>query len=217
MATSKSAAGTADVAADRRRQILQAAVEVFAERGFHRTRVADIARRAGVAYGLIYHYFDSKDAVLQAVFESNWSVFLKVVRDLRADASRTALERLGAVVDLFLDALEVAPAIMQVVIQEISRSDRFVEEEKLEAFREGFELLAGVISDGQERGEIRRDVDPLVSAHAFLGALETVCMGLTLIPRAEGGTSPSVKPTMRALLLDGLRPLSSEDMQGATE
>jgi AcrR family transcriptional regulator len=65
----------ADVAADRKKQILAAAVEVFAERGFHRTRVSDIAKRAGVAYGLIYHYFDSKDAVLNAVFEENWNVF----------------------------------------------------------------------------------------------------------------------------------------------
>ncbi|MEM7677555.1 MAG: helix-turn-helix domain-containing protein, partial [Myxococcota bacterium] len=75
---SRRKATSAEVAADRRKQILKAAVEVFADRGFHRTRVSDIAKRAGVAYGLIYHYFDSKDHVLNCVFEENWAVFIKV-------------------------------------------------------------------------------------------------------------------------------------------
>jgi AcrR family transcriptional regulator len=195
-------------AADRKKQILKAAVEVFAERGFHRTRVSDIARRAGVAYGLIYHYFDSKDAVLNAVFETNWSVFLKVLRDLRdAEAPRHALEKLRSVADLLLDALEVAPAIMQVVIQEVSRSDRFVEVQKLDAFREGFELVRGMIADGQARGELRGDIDPMVAAHAFFGALETVCTGVMLEQLAAGPEQAErTKRTVHALLLDGLRP-----------
>ena len=45
---------------DRRRQILDAAIRVFARQGFHACRVSDIAREAGVAYGLVYHYFDSR-------------------------------------------------------------------------------------------------------------------------------------------------------------
>jgi TetR/AcrR family transcriptional regulator, fatty acid metabolism regulator protein len=53
---------------DRRRQILDAAVRVFARQGFHACRVSDIAREAGVAYGLVYHYFDSKDQVLNELF-----------------------------------------------------------------------------------------------------------------------------------------------------
>lgn len=196
------------IAADRKKQILKAAVEVFAERGFHRTRVSDIARRAGVAYGLIYHYFDSKDAVLNAVFETNWSVFLKVLRDLKdAETPSHALDKLASVADLLLDALEVAPAIMQVVIQEVSRSDRFVEVQKLDAFREGFRLVREIIEDGQQRDEIRADVDPVVVAHAFFGALETVCTGV-MLEQIASGPEPArrTKQTVHALLLDGLRP-----------
>ena len=85
-----------DRTADRRKQILQAAVEVFAERGFHKTRVSDIARKADVAYGLIYHYFESKDHVLACVFEENWSIFLKVLRDLRDDGQRTSTNKIKA-------------------------------------------------------------------------------------------------------------------------
>lgn len=205
MGAQKRATASPEVAADRRKQILAAAVEVFAERGFHRTRVSDIAKRAGVAYGLIYHYFESKDAVLNAVFETNWSVFLKVVRDLRSDPDLNAFERLGAIADVFLDALEVAPAIMQVVIREVSRSDRFVEVQKLAAFREGFEVLCAVIEDGQKAGEIRSDIDPLVAAHAFFGALESVCTGVMLNQLQSGREhSARTKHTVHALLLGGL-------------
>lgn len=207
MAVQKRHVAAVDVAGDRRKQILGAAVEVFAERGFHRTRVSDIAKRAGVAYGLIYHYFESKDAVLNAVFETNWAVFLKVVRDLRADPKLTAFDRLGAIADVFLDALEVAPAIMQVVIREVSRSDRFVEVQKLAAFREGFDLMCAVFEDGQAAGEIRSDIDPRVAAHAFFGALETVCTGVMLEQLRSGSEhSARTKHTVHALLLGGLRP-----------
>ena len=53
---------------ERRRQILQAAVRAFARRGYHACRVSDIAKEAGVAYGLVYHYYKSKDALLEAIF-----------------------------------------------------------------------------------------------------------------------------------------------------
>ena len=61
-------AARADRQADRRRQILDAAVKVFARNGFHRARVGDIAEEAGVAYGLVYHYFSSKEALLETIF-----------------------------------------------------------------------------------------------------------------------------------------------------
>ncbi|PZS09724.1 MAG: TetR/AcrR family transcriptional regulator, partial [Solirubrobacterales bacterium] len=51
-------------ATDKRRVILDAAVRVFARQGFHTCRVADIADEAGVAYGLVYHYFSAKEEIL---------------------------------------------------------------------------------------------------------------------------------------------------------
>ena len=64
---------------EKRRQILDAAVRVFARKGFHTCRVGDIAEEAGVAHGLLYHYFVSKDEVLEAVFRENWSVLVERV------------------------------------------------------------------------------------------------------------------------------------------
>ena len=67
---------------EKRRQILDAAVRVFARTGYHDSRVGDIARDAGVAYGLVYHYFQSKDEVLEAVFREAWGMLLAALRDV---------------------------------------------------------------------------------------------------------------------------------------
>ena len=191
---------------DKRKQILRAAVTVFAERGFHRTRVSDIAKEAGVAYGLIYHYFESKDDVLNSVFEENWAVFVKVLRDIASDAVKRAPERLAAISDLLIGALRLEPALVQVIIQEISRSDRFVLPGKVVAFEEAFAVVQGIIEEGQSRGEIRKEVDGYVAAYMFFGALETICTGFTLgkIPCNDDQDAERLKLTVRRTFLDGL-------------
>ncbi|MCK6546112.1 TetR/AcrR family transcriptional regulator [Myxococcota bacterium] len=205
-ADSTKRAPSADVAADRRKQILQAAVEVFAERGFHRTRVSDIAKRAGVAYGLIYHYFDSKDDVLSSVFEDNWAVFVKVLREFEHNPELGAIAKLEAIAALLIDALRIAPRIIQVIIQEISRSDRFVQAKKVAAFQEAFGIVRAIIIEGQKSGELKADLEPLVAAYMFFGALETICTGFLLkaIPCSTDSEAEAVKRTIREVMLAGL-------------
>jgi TetR/AcrR family transcriptional regulator, fatty acid metabolism regulator protein len=192
--------------ADRKKQILRAAVQVFAERGFHRTRVSDIAKEAGVAYGLIYHYFDSKDAVLNSVFEENWAVFMKVLRDLTQDASKSAADKLGAISDLLIGALRVEPALIHVIIQEVSRSDRFTSQAKAQAFEEAFEAVRAIVAEGQKRGEIRSDIDPYAAAYIFFGALETLCTGFMIgkIRCKTDGDAERLKRTLKLSMLNGM-------------
>ena len=73
---------------DRRRQILDAAIRVFARQGFHSCRVSDIAREAGVAYGLVYHYFDTKEGVLSELFDERWSLLLAAIEEVDARRGR---------------------------------------------------------------------------------------------------------------------------------
>lgn len=205
-ATSKSAP-PADVVVQRRKQILKAAVEAFAEKGFHATRVSDVARRAGVAYGLVYHYFSSKDDLLETVFRENWSIFLKVLEELHDDTTIPAVEKLSRVAGLLVDALQVVPATMQVIIQEVSRSARFVQPEKLEAFQAAFEAIEVIIEQGQEAGQIDAEIDRRVAAHMFMGALETVCTGVMLghIDCSNPDESARVKQTISRVLMGGIR------------
>ena len=196
----------ADVAADRRKQILKAAVEVFAERGFHRTRVSDIAKRAGVAYGLIYHYFDSKDDVLNSLFDENWAVFIKVLRELEQNKELSAISKLQSIASILIDALRIAPTIIQVIIQEISRSDRFVQAKKLSAFQDAFAVVHSIIVAGQAGGELKRTIDPQVGAYIFFGALETICTGFMVksIPCSTDAEADVVKRTVKEIILVGM-------------
>jgi AcrR family transcriptional regulator len=196
-----------EVAADRRKQILKAAAEVFAERGFHRTRVSDIAKRAGVAYGLIYHYFESKDEVLNSLFEENWAVFLKVLSDLETNKEISAIDKLKAIATLLIDALRVAPTIIQVIIQEISRSDRFVQAKKVAAFQDAFGVVHRIIVQGQASGEVKRAIDPQVGAYIFFGSLETICTGFMLksIVCATDEDAERVKRTVFEIILAGVK------------
>ncbi len=66
---------------ERRRAILRAAVEVFSKKGYHGCRIADVAKEASVAYGLVYHYFKNKDELLESVFESGWQAFVARVTE----------------------------------------------------------------------------------------------------------------------------------------
>ena len=77
-------------AVDKRRVILDAAVRVFARQGFHTCRVSDIADEAGVAYGLVYHYFPSKETILDTLFLENWDVMLAAIAEAEASTRRRA-------------------------------------------------------------------------------------------------------------------------------
>ena len=80
-------------APDKRRAILDAAITVFARQGFHSARVSDVAAEAGVAYGLVYHYFDSKDQMLNELFSERWSLLLQAIRDADTELDLAAQDR----------------------------------------------------------------------------------------------------------------------------
>ena len=188
---------------ERRKQILAAAVEVFADKGFHKTRVSDLARAAGVAHGLIYHYFESKDDLLTSIFDGNWSLFTKVLEDLVDQPELSAGDKLSRVVDLLLEALEVAPKTIQVVIQEVSRSDRFAAPHNVQAFRRTFSAVERILERGQRDGEVRPDGDPRLMSHVFMGAMEMVCTGWLLGHMADQRPT-DMKQTLVQTLLGGI-------------
>ena len=108
-------------AVDKRRVILDAAVRVFARQGFHTCRVSDIADEAGVAYGLVYHYFGSKDEVLDTLFVERWDVLLAAIRetDEQADVAR---DKLFAIASFIIDSYRHDPELMKVIIVEVTRA-----------------------------------------------------------------------------------------------
>ncbi|MBI5105967.1 MAG: TetR/AcrR family transcriptional regulator [Solirubrobacterales bacterium] len=172
MATARSAAA----AAEKRRVILDAAVRVFARQGFHTCRVSDIADEAGVAYGLVYHYFRSKDEVLDTLFLERWNVMLDAIRETDAQPI-PAREKLHAIASFIVESYRHDPELMKVIIVEVTRAANSFGQTHLAKIREAYELIAEIVRKAQQAGEFRPDVTPDFAAMAFYGAIEQVLTG----------------------------------------
>jgi AcrR family transcriptional regulator len=181
-----SARAGAQAAADKRRVILDAAVRVFARQGFNQCRVSDIADEAGVAYGLVYHYFRSKDEVLDTLFLERWSVLLEVIRELDG-RDLTPREKLHAIASFIVDSYRHDPDLMQVIIVEVTRAANSFGRTHLPKIREAYDLIADIVEAAQADGTFRPDVTPDFAAMAFYGAIEQVLTGwiFEVLPRGE--------------------------------
>lgn len=162
---------------DKRQQILAAAVRVFAQRGYDTSRVGDVAAEAGVAYGLVYHYFDSKEAVLEAVFREAWGRLLSAIAQAEQTAG-TAPERLALVVKIVLRAWRDDPDLVRLLVREVTRNPHVQDE--LDEIGQAFASLERIVAGGQDEGTIRRSLDPRLCAWMLYGALEEILTGWVL-------------------------------------
>src|SRR5262245_5872711 len=170
------AAASESRAADKRRQILDAAIRVFARQGFHSARVSDVAEEAGVAYGLVYHYFDSKDQMLNELFSERWSLLLEAIGQADAELS-TPREKLGAAAGFILDSYRHDPELMKVIIIEVTRAANSFGRTHLPEIRKAYEAIAKIVAEGQAAGEFRTDVSADFAAMLFYGAIEQLLTG----------------------------------------
>jgi len=163
-------------AADKRRVILDAAVKVFARQGFHACRVSDIADEAGVAYGLVYHYFDSKDEVLDTLFLERWNILLALIGETDREPI-PARQKLHAIASFIIDSYRHDPDLMKVVIVEVTRAANSFAQTHLQAILEAYRLIADIVAKAQADGEFKPTVTPQFAALAFYGAIEQVLTG----------------------------------------
>jgi len=163
-------------AIEKRRVILDAAVRVFARQGFNQCRVSDIADEAGVAYGLVYHYFRSKDEVLDTLFLERWNVMLDVIRDLDGQ-DLAARDKLYAIASFIVDSYRHDPELMKVIIVEVTRAANSFGQTHLRKITEAYELIAGIVARAQADGVFKDTVTPRFAAMAFYGVIEQVLSG----------------------------------------
>ena len=180
------AARNAQAAADKRRLILDAAVRVFARRGFNQCRVSDIADEAGVAYGLVYHYFRSKDEVLDTLFLERWNVLLDVIRELDG-RELPAREKLYAIASFIVDSYRHDADLMKVIIVEVTRAANSFGQTHLAKIREAYELIDAIVAKAQAQGEFKDTITPRFAAMAFYGVIEQVLTGwiFDVLPRGD--------------------------------
>ena len=173
------APGLARVRRDKRALILDAAIKVFARKGYHGCRISDIAREADIAYGLVYHYFTNKEEILRTIFEERWSGFLELVDEI-ANRDTPVEDKLVSIAALMLNAYRVRPDWVKVLVLELQRTSRFAEPGQIRAVGLLFQSVARILRAGQEAGELRPDLDPDVACYVFIGALEIVITSLVL-------------------------------------
>jgi TetR/AcrR family fatty acid metabolism transcriptional regulator len=185
-------------------QILRAAAAVFAARGYEATRVHDIAAEAGVAYGLVYHYFGSKDRLLQTVFTRAWGAFADDLDGI-ARSGRAPPDQVRAVVDYLFGALDTFPDVVRVVVLEYGRAARaggagVAHPDVARALGS----LAAIFRAGAEAGVLRPGLSPEALPVLVLGMLDAAFSVALSDPPAPGPSLDVSRSTLRALVRDGL-------------
>jgi len=201
------AVASASAEPEKRRAILHAAVRVFAEKGYHGCRIADVARAANVAYGLVYHYFRNKEELLESVFAEQWTILINAIQAIDEGAG-TASEKIEAIFGFVFDVYKTAPAAVRVLILEVTRTPNSLRAGSTrETFERAMHLVADIVRQGQTSGELRPDVDPILAASGLLGALDLAVSGI-VIGLVEAGSEERVDAVRRqlvAFVLGGLR------------
>ena len=192
---------------EKRRQILDAAVRTFAEKGYHSTRVGDIAEEAGVAYGLVYHYFASKEDVLETIFRDTWTELLAAIRDVEESAVPAA-EQLRQVSAILLRSWRRQPDLVRVLVREVARSPGV--QQRVEEMGAVFDALERIVAHGQHAGEFREDLDPRLASWIVYGAIEEILTGWVLGQLPDGDDEVArAERTVVSLVVSGLSPAAA--------
>jgi TetR/AcrR family fatty acid metabolism transcriptional regulator len=188
---------------DKRDRILRAAIRVFARKGFYATRVSEIAKAAGVADGTIYLYFKNKDDVLISLFEDRLG---RLINELRAQVSGdgTVLERLQRVIAIQLGQLEGRRDLAEVVTVNLRQSTKLMKQYAIPLFNQYIDVMAGLVAEGQQNGELRTDLEPLIVARAIWGSLDGVLLPWAMTD-AEPASLRRAANDVAQVYIEGLR------------
>ena len=181
------AAASRPGALDKRRMILDAAVTVFARQGFHHCRVSDVADEAGVAYGLVYHYFDSKEEILNDLFLERWQIMLDAIAEIDARQDLPVRDKLHLVASFIIDSYSHEPDLMKVIIVEVTRAANSFGRLHLDKIREAYDGIAQIVERAREDGSFKNDISSEFAAMCFYGAIEQLLSAwiFDLLPRTE--------------------------------
>lgn len=186
--------------------ILDAAVRVFARKGYHSSRVGDIAEEAGVAHGLLYHYFTSKEELLETVFRETWSQLLEAFARV-AGSDDPAGEQLRQVAAILLRSWRRDPDLVRVLVREVGRSQTLPS--RVDEIGSVFRAIEGIVERGQAGGDFRDDVEPKLVSWIFYGAIEEILTGWVLGQLEEGDEAvAAAERAVLSVVLGGLAPVS---------
>lgn len=164
---------------EKSRQILDAAVRVFARNGYYNSRVSDIAKEAGIASGTIYLYFKTKDDILVTLFRERMAEFVAHLRKMTAALpdARTKLRRLVA---LHFELLESNPDLAEVVQVELRQGQKFFRGASAHEIQAYFALIGSILDEGVAAGHFRKDLPVKVATKVLFGAVDQMATSWVL-------------------------------------
>jgi TetR/AcrR family transcriptional regulator, fatty acid metabolism regulator protein len=173
-------------AVDKRRRILDAAVRVFARRGFHHCRVSDVADEAGVAYGLVYHYFESKEEILNTLFLERWQIMLDAIAEIDS-RDLPARDKLYSIAGFIIDSYRHDPDLMKVIIVEVTRAANSFGRLHLDRIREAYTGISEIVESARADGSFKSDIPSEFAAMCFYGAIEQLLTSwiFEVLPRTD--------------------------------
>ena len=179
-------------------------MRVFARKGYHAARVGDIAEEAGVAYGLLYHYFQSKEDVLRSVFRETWRALIGTIRSVE-ETGDPPREQLRKVAEILLRSWRRDPDLVRVLVLEVTRSQHL--EGEMDEIAGSFAAIQEIIERGQEEGSMRPDVDAQLASYVFYGAVEELFTGWVLgrLPDSDDDIARAER-TLVEIVAGGLTP-----------
>ena len=169
-------------AADKREAILRSAIKVFAQKGYFNSKVADVAKAAGIADGTVYLYFKSKDEILHSIFDRAMEEFIaEGKREISLIQEPDG--RLRRIAQLHLEKLGADRNLAIVFQVELRGSTKFMEEFSGGGFAEYLDIIRQTIAEGQKANVFRQDIKPITAAKIFYGALDEMVTNWILSKR----------------------------------
>lgn len=162
-----------------RQKILDAALKTFVSRGYHDTKVSEIAFHAGVAEGTLYNYFTSKEEMLLALFDEKWGGMLDDLRGAleKIDDPNDKLKKMfTSVVKLFKKDRELA----EIFLVDVKQSSIFLNNYTVNRVVDFIDLIEDILIEGKRKGIYRNDLDTKVAKMVIFGAAQGILLGWVL-------------------------------------
>jgi TetR/AcrR family fatty acid metabolism transcriptional regulator len=163
----------------KKERILDASKRIFAAKGYQLSRIADIARDAEVAYGLVYRYFSSKDRLLMEIFQLEWDRLMKEIKAV-ADGNKNARAKLVSIMEAMFNYFARDPGMASLMVRDVLRNINIFGQEQIEILEEPVRIINKVIREGQKKGIFDQGIDASMAAVIFYGAIDQIVAGWAL-------------------------------------
>ncbi|MGB3260192.1 TetR/AcrR family transcriptional regulator [Paenisporosarcina sp.] len=184
------------------KQIIDAAVVVIAENGYHQAQVSKIAKQAGVADGTIYLYFKNKEDILISVFQEKMGLFVENLKVIISDGS-TSSEKLLKMVENHFRVLATDHHLAIVTQLELRQSNKEIRMKINEVLKEYLMLLDDILIEGLENGEFQEELDIRLARHMVFGTIDETIT--TWVMNEQKYDLMKLAPKVHRLLMSGMK------------